>query len=146
MHIGVKHFCRIGSPVCCVIKWKCIQTQQRRLSVVMLHKMVFLKIICVENIAADFLIERFLQSWWLVIHVCFLCVQEGDSTMRNPSFPLRSPQSGCSPAGSEGTPKRMYTKDGHLPGLPFFFYFGKRSFMLCYSLLIIWLYLKRLRS
>lgn len=28
--------------------------------------------------------------------------------MRNPSFPLRSPQSGCSPAGSEGTPKRMY--------------------------------------
>ncbi|XP_071339205.1 nipped-B-like protein A isoform X3 [Trachinotus anak] len=31
--------------------------------------------------------------------------EEGDSTMRNPSFPLRSPQSGCSPAGSEGTPK-----------------------------------------
>ncbi|XP_073322109.1 nipped-B-like protein A isoform X2 [Pagrus major] len=31
--------------------------------------------------------------------------EEGDSTMRNPSFPLRSPQPGCSPAGSEGTPK-----------------------------------------
>ncbi|XP_055017345.1 nipped-B-like protein A isoform X2 [Boleophthalmus pectinirostris] len=31
---------------------------------------------------------------------------EGDSSMRNPAFPLRSPQSGCSPAGSEGTPKR----------------------------------------
>ncbi|XP_075875687.1 nipped-B-like protein A isoform X2 [Nelusetta ayraudi] len=31
--------------------------------------------------------------------------EEGDSTMRNPSFALRSPQSGCSPAGSEGTPK-----------------------------------------
>ncbi|XP_067377173.1 nipped-B-like protein A isoform X3 [Channa argus] len=31
--------------------------------------------------------------------------EEGDSTMRNPSFPLRSPTSGCSPAGSEGTPK-----------------------------------------
>uniref|UniRef100_A0A3P8RWV9 Nipped-B protein n=1 Tax=Amphiprion percula TaxID=161767 RepID=A0A3P8RWV9_AMPPE len=31
--------------------------------------------------------------------------EEGDSAMRNPSFPLRSPQSGCSPAGSEGTPK-----------------------------------------
>ncbi|XP_041792743.1 nipped-B-like protein A isoform X2 [Chelmon rostratus] len=31
--------------------------------------------------------------------------EEGDSSMRNPSFPLRSPQSGCSPAGSEGTPK-----------------------------------------
>uniref|UniRef100_A0A7N9AQD0 Nipped-B protein n=1 Tax=Mastacembelus armatus TaxID=205130 RepID=A0A7N9AQD0_9TELE len=31
--------------------------------------------------------------------------EEGDSTMRNPSFPLRSPQSVCSPAGSEGTPK-----------------------------------------
>ncbi|XP_072243925.1 nipped-B-like protein A isoform X2 [Leuresthes tenuis] len=30
--------------------------------------------------------------------------EEGDSTMRNPSFPLRSPQSGCSPASSEGTP------------------------------------------
>ncbi|XP_071369345.1 nipped-B-like protein A isoform X2 [Centroberyx affinis] len=30
---------------------------------------------------------------------------DGDSTMRNASFPLRSPQSGCSPAGSEGTPK-----------------------------------------
>ncbi|XP_022054799.1 nipped-B-like protein A isoform X2 [Acanthochromis polyacanthus] len=30
--------------------------------------------------------------------------EEGDSAMRNPSFPLRSPQS-CSPAGSEGTPK-----------------------------------------
>ncbi|XP_078106968.1 nipped-B-like protein A isoform X2 [Sander vitreus] len=29
--------------------------------------------------------------------------EEGDSTMRNPSFSLRSPQ--CSPAGSEGTPK-----------------------------------------
>lgn len=39
-----------------------------------------------------------------------LCVaQEGDSTMRNPSFALRSPQSGCSPAGSEGTPKRKAT-------------------------------------
>ncbi|TNN80636.1 Nipped-B-like protein A [Liparis tanakae] len=32
--------------------------------------------------------------------------EEGDSAMRNPSFSLRSPQSGCSPAGSEGTPKR----------------------------------------
>ncbi|KAF7200405.1 nipped-B-like protein A isoform X2 [Nothobranchius furzeri] len=32
--------------------------------------------------------------------------EEGDSTMRNPPFPLRSPQSGCSPASSEGTPKR----------------------------------------
>ncbi|XP_047447655.1 nipped-B-like protein A isoform X2 [Mugil cephalus] len=31
--------------------------------------------------------------------------EEGDSTMRNPSFSLRSPQSVCSPAGSEGTPK-----------------------------------------
>ncbi|TNM89684.1 nipped-B-like protein A isoform X3 [Takifugu flavidus] len=31
--------------------------------------------------------------------------EEGDSAMRNPSFPLRSPQSGCSPAGSDGTPK-----------------------------------------
>lgn len=30
---------------------------------------------------------------------------EGDSSMRNPAFSLRSPQSGCSPAGSEGTPK-----------------------------------------
>ncbi|XP_058491616.1 nipped-B-like protein A isoform X5 [Solea solea] len=34
-----------------------------------------------------------------------LSSEEGDSTMRNPSFPLRSPQSSCSPAGSEGTPK-----------------------------------------
>ncbi|KAL6114096.1 nipbl [Pungitius sinensis] len=34
-----------------------------------------------------------------------LSTEEGDSTMRNPSFSLRSPQSGCSPAGSEGTPK-----------------------------------------
>uniref|UniRef100_A0A673CGV1 Nipped-B protein n=1 Tax=Sphaeramia orbicularis TaxID=375764 RepID=A0A673CGV1_9TELE len=32
--------------------------------------------------------------------------EEGDSSMRNPSFPLRSPPSGCSPAGSEGTPKQ----------------------------------------
>ncbi|XP_029017245.1 nipped-B-like protein A isoform X3 [Betta splendens] len=31
--------------------------------------------------------------------------EEGDSAIRNPSFSLRSPQSGCSPAGSEGTPK-----------------------------------------
>uniref|UniRef100_A0A1A8F8N9 Nipped-B protein n=2 Tax=Nothobranchius korthausae TaxID=1143690 RepID=A0A1A8F8N9_9TELE len=31
--------------------------------------------------------------------------EEGDPTMRNPPFPLRSPQSGCSPASSEGTPK-----------------------------------------
>ncbi|XP_011613859.2 nipped-B-like protein A isoform X4 [Takifugu rubripes] len=31
--------------------------------------------------------------------------EEGDSAMRNPSFALRSPQSGCSPAGSDGTPK-----------------------------------------
>ncbi|XP_030215405.1 nipped-B-like protein A isoform X1 [Gadus morhua] len=30
--------------------------------------------------------------------------EEGDASMRN-AFPLRSPQSGCSPAGSEGTPK-----------------------------------------
>ncbi|XP_072289837.1 nipped-B-like protein A isoform X2 [Eucyclogobius newberryi] len=30
---------------------------------------------------------------------------EGDSSMRNPAFSLRSPQSGCSPAGSDGTPK-----------------------------------------
>ncbi|XP_034090826.1 nipped-B-like protein A isoform X4 [Gymnodraco acuticeps] len=34
-----------------------------------------------------------------------LANEEGDSAMRNPSFSLRSPQSGCSPAGSEGTPK-----------------------------------------
>nr|XP_040050990.1 nipped-B-like protein A isoform X1 [Gasterosteus aculeatus aculeatus] len=34
-----------------------------------------------------------------------MSTEEGDSTMRNPSFSLRSPQSGCSPAGSEGTPK-----------------------------------------
>ncbi|XP_075955000.1 nipped-B-like protein A isoform X2 [Anarhichas minor] len=34
-----------------------------------------------------------------------LSTEEGDSAMRNPSFSLRSPQSGCSPAGSEGTPK-----------------------------------------
>ncbi|XP_034726980.1 nipped-B-like protein A isoform X3 [Etheostoma cragini] len=34
-----------------------------------------------------------------------LSSEEGDSTMRTPSFSLRSPQSGCSPAGSEGTPK-----------------------------------------
>lgn len=32
--------------------------------------------------------------------------------MRNPSFPLRSPQSGCSPASSEGTPKRKDTRSG----------------------------------
>ncbi|KAM8865882.1 nipped-B-like protein A isoform 1-T1 [Synchiropus picturatus] len=31
--------------------------------------------------------------------------EDGDPAMRNPSFPLRSPQSGCSPAGSDGTPK-----------------------------------------
>ncbi|XP_074493910.1 nipped-B-like protein A isoform X3 [Sebastes fasciatus] len=31
--------------------------------------------------------------------------EEGDSAMRNAPFSLRSPQSGCSPAGSEGTPK-----------------------------------------
>ncbi|XP_032433536.1 nipped-B-like protein A isoform X4 [Xiphophorus hellerii] len=31
--------------------------------------------------------------------------EEGDSAMRNPSFQLRSPQSGCSPTSSEGTPK-----------------------------------------
>ncbi|KAM9822246.1 nipped-B-like protein B isoform 3-T4 [Syngnathus typhle] len=31
--------------------------------------------------------------------------EEGDSALRNPSFPLRSPQSGCSPAAGEGTPK-----------------------------------------
>ncbi|XP_033973691.1 nipped-B-like protein A isoform X3 [Trematomus bernacchii] len=34
-----------------------------------------------------------------------LANEEGDSAMRNPSFSLRSPQSGGSPAGSEGTPK-----------------------------------------
>ncbi|XP_054466496.1 nipped-B-like protein A isoform X2 [Anoplopoma fimbria] len=34
-----------------------------------------------------------------------LSSEEGDSAMRNPSFSLRSPQSGCSPAESEGTPK-----------------------------------------
>ncbi|KAM8759558.1 nipped-B-like protein A isoform 2-T2 [Acanthopagrus schlegelii] len=34
-----------------------------------------------------------------------LSSEEGDSAMRNPSFSLRSPQPGCSPAGSEGTPK-----------------------------------------
>lgn len=38
------------------------------------------------------------------------CDQESDSAMRNPSFPLRSPQSGCSPAGSDGTPKREYLR------------------------------------
>ncbi|XP_077377636.1 nipped-B-like protein A isoform X5 [Festucalex cinctus] len=31
--------------------------------------------------------------------------EEGDSALRNPSFPLRSPQSGCSPAAGDGTPK-----------------------------------------
>ncbi|XP_061623951.1 nipped-B-like protein A isoform X2 [Phyllopteryx taeniolatus] len=31
--------------------------------------------------------------------------EEGDSALRNPAFPLRSPQSGCSPAAGEGTPK-----------------------------------------
>ncbi|KAL7848308.1 hypothetical protein AOLI_G00230260 [Acnodon oligacanthus] len=31
--------------------------------------------------------------------------EESDPSMRNASFPLRSPQSVCSPAGSEGTPK-----------------------------------------
>ncbi|XP_051923759.1 nipped-B-like protein A isoform X2 [Hippocampus zosterae] len=31
--------------------------------------------------------------------------EEGDSALRNPSFPLRSPHSGCSPAAGEGTPK-----------------------------------------
>uniref|UniRef100_A0A671VD57 Nipped-B protein n=1 Tax=Sparus aurata TaxID=8175 RepID=A0A671VD57_SPAAU len=34
-----------------------------------------------------------------------LSSEEGDATMRNPSFSLRSPQPGCSPAGSDGTPK-----------------------------------------
>ncbi|XP_047236736.1 nipped-B-like protein A isoform X3 [Girardinichthys multiradiatus] len=32
--------------------------------------------------------------------------EDGESTMRNPSFQLRSPQSGCSPSSSEGTPKQ----------------------------------------
>ncbi|XP_015229807.1 PREDICTED: nipped-B-like protein isoform X4 [Cyprinodon variegatus] len=32
--------------------------------------------------------------------------EEGDLSMRNPSFQMRSPQSGCSPASSEGTPKQ----------------------------------------
>ncbi|KAM3610729.1 uncharacterized protein V6R79_008133 [Siganus canaliculatus] len=31
--------------------------------------------------------------------------EESESSRRNPSFPMRSPQSGCSPAGSDGTPK-----------------------------------------
>ncbi|XP_062870661.1 nipped-B-like protein B isoform X2 [Trichomycterus rosablanca] len=31
--------------------------------------------------------------------------EESDPSMRNASFPLRSPQSVCSPSGSEGTPK-----------------------------------------
>ncbi|KAL0979828.1 hypothetical protein UPYG_G00190320 [Umbra pygmaea] len=31
--------------------------------------------------------------------------EESDPSMRNASFPLRSPQPGCSPAGSDGTPK-----------------------------------------
>nr|XP_057926461.1 nipped-B-like protein A isoform X3 [Doryrhamphus excisus] len=31
--------------------------------------------------------------------------EEGDSALRNPTFPLRSPQSGCSPAAGDGTPK-----------------------------------------
>ncbi|XP_035292163.1 nipped-B-like protein A isoform X4 [Anguilla anguilla] len=31
--------------------------------------------------------------------------EENDPSMRNASFPLRSPQSVCSPAGSDGTPK-----------------------------------------
>ncbi|XP_061784888.1 nipped-B-like protein B isoform X2 [Nerophis lumbriciformis] len=31
--------------------------------------------------------------------------EEGDSALRNPSFPLRSPQSGSSPAAGDGTPK-----------------------------------------
>ncbi|XP_057687450.1 nipped-B-like protein A isoform X1 [Corythoichthys intestinalis] len=32
--------------------------------------------------------------------------EDGDSSLRNPAFPLRSPQSGCSPAAGEGTPKQ----------------------------------------
>lgn len=62
------------------------------------------------------------------LYLSCLCVQEGDSTIRNPSFPLRSPQSGCSPAGSEGTPKSEYTKreeealQGIHPTFPFFIY------------------------
>ncbi|XP_064792980.1 nipped-B-like protein A [Oncorhynchus masou masou] len=31
--------------------------------------------------------------------------EESDPSMRNASFPLRSPQPGCSPVGNEGTPK-----------------------------------------
>lgn len=45
----------------------------------------------------------------LTLYLSFY-VQESDSAMRNPSFPLRSPQSGCSPAGSDGTPKREYMR------------------------------------
>lgn len=49
----------------------------------------------------------------MLTYVCIVSVlQEGDSAMRNPSFPLRSPQSGCSPASSEGTPKRKDTRSG----------------------------------
>lgn len=49
----------------------------------------------------------------MLTYVCIVSLlQEGDSAMRNPSFPLRSPQSGCSPASSEGTPKRKDTRSG----------------------------------
>lgn len=69
--------------------------------------------------------------------------------MRNPSFALRSPQSGCSPAGSEGTPKRMYylasplnllqkTRFMHCDGLIMngFFFFLLKFFVAALS--IVW--------
>lgn len=52
---------------------------------------------------------HFYSSRTLTLCLTF-CAQDGDSAMRNPSFPLRSPQSGCSPAGSDGTPKCTYLK------------------------------------
>lgn len=60
--------------------------------------------------------------------------------MRNPSFPLRSPQSGCSPAGSEGTPKRKDTKEGQRQNSAFippflFSFWEKQPLTLLYSLL-----------
>nr|XP_023664180.1 nipped-B-like protein [Paramormyrops kingsleyae] len=43
------------------------------------------------------------EDYMSIVHR--LGAEEGDPSMRNPSFPLRSPQSVCSPAGSDGTPK-----------------------------------------
>uniref|UniRef100_A0A6Q2XUS5 Nipped-B protein n=1 Tax=Esox lucius TaxID=8010 RepID=A0A6Q2XUS5_ESOLU len=43
---------------------------------------------------------------------------ESDPSLRNASFPLRSPQPGCSPAGSEGTPKAGSRPPLSLPSPP----------------------------